>query len=590
MNENLQIIFESQKQIIIKIQIKMFQFWGYDNFMTLIYSFLFDFRKNGNINSENLINMLMNNILNFLKNINNSDSLKSIESEFNEKHHNIIPSENNKNKINEISEDYELYTEKNYNDNLLLNNEDNWFNLYKQNNDFIKIINKTFKYIIPFLSQLYKLFNAKIRKIEAEKKTIKEFLNKENLQELFNNFKKGLNELKSIFNISFDEKNPLENKNLIYFLNIDENEIFNTIYGLSIQYNEILNKIGEKLHQNHKISKTKKIFDFQSENILPFLTFKNTTNYDNENELNVEKIIINNYNNYLIINNQNKELSLKLNKEIYFDSEEFESNLLSIFSNKFLINEQLSFPSFVFDKPIGKMPIIKQFKLKYEDKEEINNNTKEDIINFMKQKNNEEIVSCLNQYYNLLYFLTTKNEIMKMKNVKEKIKNTFYVKNEEFLEFITSTLKIENLLPLLEIIEENFYQIFEEGIDNKFHNKDYNSIEKEKKKLNKIKDEKIIEKFILALRRFILRIIYDNEDLDPDENIIELIKEKEFWNDEDVNIKFLDKIKIEAKNIIEFYKSLQIRRENDYDDDDDDYQNKKKKGKKNPKRRKNNDE
>ena len=184
----------------------------------------------------------------------------------------------------------------------------------------------------------------------------------------------------------------------------------------------------------------------------------------------------------------------------------------------------------------------------------------------MKQKNNDEVISCFNQYYNLLFFITNKNEKMQMKNVMNTISNTF-VKNKEFLKLITSTLKIENLLPLLELIEENCYQIFEDGIDNKFHNNDYEKIEKEKKKLNK-KNEKIIDKFILALRRFILRIIYDNEDLDPDENIIELIKEDDFWNDEDVDLKFLDKITIEAKNSIEFYKSLQKRKDNDNDDDE----------------------
>ena len=569
MNDNLQIIFETQKQIIIQIQIKMFQFWKFDNFMSLIYSFLFDFRKDENFDYEDVIDMLMNNIINFLKKINNSDFLKGIEKDFNEKHYNIIPEENKKNQLNKISEEYELYPEKSNNDNLLVNNEDNWFNIYKQNNNFIKNVNKIFKYIIPFLSKLYKLFNTKIRKIEAEKKTIKDFLDKENLQELFNNFKKCLEELKTMFNITFDEKEKaLENNKLFYFLNIDDNELFKAIKDISKQYNDILNLIGENLHNNQKISKSKKIFDFQSENILPFLIFKNTTNYENENELNIEKILINNYNNYLIIDNKNEKLSLNLNKNYYFDSIQFENNLLSIFSNKFLIDlSQLSFPLFIFDKPIGKIPIIKKFKSKYEEKEEIDNKIKEEIINFMKEKkNNDEVISCFNQYYNLLFFITNKNEKIEMKNVMNIISNTF-IKNKEFLKLITSTLKIENLLPLLELIEENCYQIFEDGIDNKFHNNDYEKIEKEKKKLNK-KNEKIIEKFILALRRFILRIIYDNEDLDPDEKIIEYIKEDDFWNDEDVDTKFLDKITIEAKNSIEFYKSLQKRKDNDNDDDE----------------------
>jgi hypothetical protein len=203
---DLKIIFEIQKQIIIKIQIKMFQFWKNDNFMTLIYSFLFAFRKNKKIIiSKDLNDMLMNNILNFLKNI-NYDSLKKIESEFNQNHYKIVPLENKKNEIKEISNDYEIYTEKNNNNILPQNNEDNWFNLYKQNNDLFKIINIIFKYIIPFLYQLYKLFNTKIKKNVAETKAIKEFLNKENLQNLFNNFKKGLDKLKPEIDIKYDEK------------------------------------------------------------------------------------------------------------------------------------------------------------------------------------------------------------------------------------------------------------------------------------------------------------------------------------------------------------------------------------------------
>ncbi len=100
MNDNLKIIFEIQKQIIIQIQIKMFQFWSFDNFMTLIYSILFDFRRNELKNFDNIIDMLKNNIINFIKNKNNFDSLKKLESECYENHYKIVPSKNIKNKIN----------------------------------------------------------------------------------------------------------------------------------------------------------------------------------------------------------------------------------------------------------------------------------------------------------------------------------------------------------------------------------------------------------------------------------------------------------------------------------------------------------
>ena len=553
---DLKIIFEIQKQIIIQIQIKMFQLWKNDNFMTLIYSFLFDFRKNKNfIISQELNDMLMKNIRNFLKNI-NYDSLKNMESEFNQNYYKIVPSENKKNKINEISNDYEIYTEKNNNNILPLNSEDNWFNLYKQNNDLFKIVNIIFKYIIPFLFQLYKLFNTKIKKNVAETKAIKEFLNKENLQNLFNNFKKGLDKLKPEIDIKYDE-----NTKLYDFLNIDNNNLFNIIENLSIKYNEILTKIGEKLQENNKILKSKKYFDIQSENILPFLNFKNSTNNDEENELNLEKNIIDNYNNYLIINNQNTDFSFKLNKYIYFDLEEFENNLLSIFSNKFLIDiSKESNPLFIFDTLIGKKNVINKFKSKYKNKEEIENNNKEEIIKFIKQKNNEEIIDCFKQYYNLLHFLTNEKEKMKMKDIMRNISNAF-IKNKDFLKIITDLLKIENLLPLLEIMEENCYQYLEDAIDNKFHNNDdKENIKKEKEKLNNL-DEKIREKFILALRRFILRMIYDNEEVEPDDDIIDLIKEKDYWNDEDINIEFLNKMNIKAKNIIAFYNSLQKKQD-----------------------------
>ena len=42
----------------------MFQFWNYENFMTLIHSFLFDFRKKEIKISEKNFD-LMNNILDF---------------------------------------------------------------------------------------------------------------------------------------------------------------------------------------------------------------------------------------------------------------------------------------------------------------------------------------------------------------------------------------------------------------------------------------------------------------------------------------------------------------------------------------------
>ena len=431
-----------------------------------------------------------------------------------------------------------------------------------------KIVNIIFKYIIPFLFQLYKLFNTKIKQNVAETKAINEFLNKENLQNLFNNFKKGLDKLKPEININYDE-----NTKLIDFLNIDNNNLFNIIENLSIKYNDILTKIGEKLQENNKISKSKKYFDIQSENILPFLNFKNSTNNDEENELNLEKNIIDNYNNYLIINNQNTDFSFKLNKYIYFDLEEFENNILPIFSNKFLIDtSKESNPLFIFDTLIGKKNVINKFKSKYKNKEEIENNNKEEIIKFIKQKNNEEIIDCFKQYYNLLHFLTNEKEKMEMKDVMSNISNAF-IKNKGFLKIITDLLKIENLLPLLELMEENCYQYLEDAIDNKFHNDDIGSIDKEKKKLNKL-DEKKREKFILALRRFILRMIYDNEEVEPDDDIIDLIKERDYWNDEDINLEFLNKMDIKAKNIIAFYNSLQKKGENEDFENENNYQKK----------------
>ena len=180
-----------------------------------------------------------------------------------------------------------------------------------------------------------------------------------------------------------------------------------------------------------------------------------------------------------------------------------------------------------------------------------------------------------------------------MKDVMINISNIF-IKNKGFLKIITDLLKIENLLPLLELMEENCYQYLEDAIDNKFHNNDdRGSIDKEKKKLNKL-DEKIREKFILALRRFILRMIYDNEEVEPDDDIIDLIKERDYWNDEDINLEFLNKMDIKAKNIIAFYNSLQKKSENDDYENENNYQKKinenkqKKEKKKQDKKRKNN--
>jgi hypothetical protein len=309
--------------------------------------------------------------------------------------------------------------------------------------------------------------------------------------------------------------------------------------------------------------------------------------------INYFQILLNqNKYNYLIINNKNTDFSFKLNNYIYFDLEEFENNLLSIFSNKFLIDTSKE-SLFIFDTLIGKKNVINKFKSKYKNKEEIENNNKEEIIKFIKQKNNEEIIDCFKQYYNLLHFLTNEKEKMVMKDVMSNISNAF-IKNKGFLKIITDLLEIENLLPLLELMEENCYQYLEDAIDNKFHNNDDSgSIDKVKKKLNKI-DEKIREKFILALRRFILRMIYDNEEVEPDDDIIDLIKERDYWNDEDINLEFLNRMDIKAKNIIAFYNSLKKKGENDDYENEYNYQKKinenkqKKDKKKQDKKRKNN--
>ena len=90
------------------------------------------------------------------------------------------------------------------------------------------------------------------------------------------------------------------------------------------------------------------------------------------------------------------------------------------------------------------MQIIKQFKLKYENKEEIENKIKDEITNFIKQINNKEkIINCFNQYYYLLYFLINQNEKIEKKDLIKKISNIF-IKNIEFLIMILDLLKIEN--------------------------------------------------------------------------------------------------------------------------------------------------
>ena len=52
-------------------------------------------------------------------------------------------------------------------------------------------------------------------------------------------------------------------------------------------------------------------------------------------------------------------------------------------------------------------------------------------------------------------------------------------------------------------------------------------------------------------------MIYDNEEVETDDDIIDLIKETDYWNDEDIDLGFLNKMNIKAKNIIAFYNSLQ---------------------------------
>ena len=69
-------------------------------------------------------------------------------------------------------------------------------------------------------------------------------------------------------------------------------------------------------------------------------------------------------------------------------------------------------------------------------------------------------------------------------------------------------------------------------------------------------------------------MIYDNEEVEPDDDIIDLIKEKDYWNDEDINLEFLNKMDIKAKNIIAFYNSLQKKNENDDYENENNYQKK----------------
>ena len=46
------------------------------------------------------------------------------------------------------------------------------------------------------------------------------------------------------------------------------------------------------------------------------------------------------------------------------------------------------------------------------------------------------------------------------------------------------------------------------------------------------------------------------------------------WNDEDINLEFLNEMDIKAKNIIAFYNSLQKKNENDDYENENNYQKK----------------
>ena len=216
---------------------------------------------------------------------------------------------------------------------------------------------------------------------------------------------------------------------------------------------------------------------------------------------------------------------------------------------------------FEFENNIGKITIINLFKKKYSKIEKIDEINKKIFTDLIKN-NSEEAELIIKQFYYLLDFIINKNNKIEMNTIKNEIQ-LIKKNHENFLKEIIMNLNIENLLPLLELIEKNCYKKLEGEIDNKFKNNNDINVDNEKEKIfEEIKINKTLKKenLINALRRFILRIIYeDDNDIKENDNIINLIIEDIFW-DENVNkeeIKNLQKFNIQAKNIIYFYNSIQ---------------------------------
>ena len=544
--------FKILNEIIVKLQIKMKQNFNYDNINSFIYSILFDFRKeNINFNGNDINEILFNNIEKFLLNKNNEKSLNIIEKKYYEYYSKIIPIENNKNVINEIFTNpnyFDFYKDKNIKE-ILIKIKDKWFIKYIENIKLYEIMKILIKYIIPFLISLEKILKNKVNKNLAKKNTIKKIVEKNLLEFLYNNFKNGIDMLKSKENINFEFN---DDSPLINFLFTEKNPLFEKINFLIEKYNELISNILNDLNNNKKLLQTISLNEIKIENIFPSFEYNFSTD---DNEINLEKLLLNFYHNYLIVNKNKTSLSFKLNKKQFFENNEFEKYFKDLFSNKFLIKQ---FSLFEFDILFGKTNIIIKFKKKYPNIEKIDEQNKKFFSELIKI-NSEEAEKILKQFYYILFYIIQKKNITEMYNISNEIPNNYKI-HEKILNEITSKLNIENLLDLLELIEKICYKKIEGEINNKFKNKD--DIEEEKEKiLEEIQNNETLKKenFIDALRRFILRIIYENDDFDENDNIINSIVEDIYWN-ENINkkeIQNLKKFNIKAKNIIHFYNSLQ---------------------------------
>ena len=419
------------------------------------------------------------------------------------------------------------------------------------------IFNKIYIFIDkikPFIKSLHQKYSKKITKVGALKLDLnKIFQNYSKLEDKFNKFKKGLKELYEIKEVNkelplmnFIFQNDIKNEFNLY----EECKKLITEFNNIFENNELFKKI--LLEKENEDNNTLNFFNININNIVPSISNK-------KKKFEINQLYDNSY------------------RTILFDREKKLLNL-SLYSNLKLKYEDIyEFFNQEYKFYLWKLPYPKKFEFCFEFENGVYNLINEfyQIFNTdLTMPEKVEIQNCIKdkkiehfQFLSLIQHILMCWKEKKQKEYKTKLYDEIFpiIINEnydnKFIIFLQkSNLDTNKIISIYEFIEEQYFDKLIEEIPIQYQKKMNSKI------INKIsnffksnKNEEIKKKFIIILRKFILRCLISNDSIKENVDLIQSLKEINTNSDEQNILSLIEKyceenkIQLIVENSISIY-------------------------------------